>query len=240
VSAWTTGGSVPKVTLSLTTAPSSLAPKFTFNCTPEGKASCDLGTVDSTSARTQLKAQVAVAANATSVRSVKLTVTGSAPGLTTKKPTDAATITVKAASATASPSAGSTSAVPGTSTAGTPSAAGQVPATNVTSPLPVTSLPYLNSAAATTLSPSTLSPGGNASGLFPTLNPSGGAAANQKAGVTRTRSVADEASLRTNASVVGAQLAGLIALALAFILAVTRLSIRRRPANGKPTANGPK
>jgi hypothetical protein len=38
----------------------------------------------------------------------------------------------------------------------------------------------------------------------------------------------------------GAQLAGLIALALAFILAVTRLSIRRRPANGKPTGNGPK
>lgn len=231
MSAWTTGGSASKVALNLTAAPSGLAPKFTVGCTPDGKASCDLGTVDANSAKRQLQAQVAVAANATSVGSVELTVTGSATGLT-KKPAAAATITVTAQSATASASVGSTSAVAGTSAAG---AAGQVPGTNVTSPLPVTSLPYLSSAA-----PSTLSPGGNASGLFPTLNPSGGAAADQKAGVTRTRSVADEASLRSNASVMGAQLAGLIALSLAFILAVTRLSIRRRPGTGKPTANGPR
>jgi hypothetical protein len=45
-----------------------------------------------------------------------------------------------------------------------------------------------------------------------------------EAGVSR---VADTSALPEGASVVNAQLAGLAALALAFVLAVTRLSIRR-------------
>jgi hypothetical protein len=42
--------------------------------------------------------------------------------------------------------------------------------------------------------------------------------------------VADESALPEGTSVIGAQLVGLGALAVAFLLAVTRLSIRKRPA----------
>jgi hypothetical protein len=74
----------------------------------------------------------------------------------------------------------------------------------------------------------TLSPGGNASGLFPTLQPSG------TAGDAKVRKVSDTSALSQSTPVVGAQLAGLAALGLAFVLAVTRLSIRSRPAAGAP------
>jgi hypothetical protein len=103
-----------------------------------------------------------------------------------------------------------------------------VPA-SVTSPLPVGSLPSIPN-----VSP-TLSPGRNAADLFPTLDPTpttGLARSTQKA---RTRPVADTSALSEGAPVLGAQLAGLAALALAFVLAVTRLTIRRRPTPTKPT-----
>jgi hypothetical protein len=101
-----------------------------------------------------------------------------------------------------------------------------------TSPLPVGSLP-----AVSTPSP-TLTPGGNAGGLFPTIDPSPSSTSGGKKAVTR--SVADTAALPEGASVVGAQLVGLGALALGFVLAVTRLSVRRRPslATGLPAQPG--
>jgi hypothetical protein len=100
-----------------------------------------------------------------------------------------------------------------------------------TSPLPIGSLPDVP-----TPTPS-LTPGGNAAGLFPTINPSPSTSAGKKA---ITRSVADTAALPEGASVIGAQLVGLGALAVAFVLAVTRLTIRRRPslATGGPTGGG--
>jgi len=100
-----------------------------------------------------------------------------------------------------------------------------------TSPLPIGSLPDV-----ATPSP-TLTPGGNAAGLFPTIKPSPSTSADKK---TVTRSVADTAALPEGASVIGAQLVGLGALAIAFVLAVTRLTIRRRPsiASGAPTGGG--
>jgi hypothetical protein len=130
-----------------------------------------------------------------------------------------------------------------------------------TTPLPVSSLPGLPgdssslSAGSSTLpavpdlptaSPS-LSPGGNASGLFPTLDPKSDPGSAAKEGA---RQVANTSALPEGAPVVGAQLAGLAALALAFVLTVTRLSFRRRGAtparkpadsataagDGKPTA----
>ena len=60
-----------------------------------------------------------------------------------------------------------------------------------------------------------------------------------EAGASR---VADTSALPEGAPVVNAQLAGLAALALAFVLTVTRLSIRRsaRQAAGQPgTESGP-
>jgi hypothetical protein len=107
----------------------------------------------------------------------------------------------------------------------------------VTSPLPVGSLPGISGA---TPAPSaSLSPGGNAAGLFPTINPSPTPDASQK---ESARAVANTSALPESAPVVGAQLIGLAALALAFVLAVTRLSIRRNPAGqqkaGTPAAQG--
>jgi hypothetical protein len=103
-----------------------------------------------------------------------------------------------------------------------------VPA-DVTSPLPVGSLPSIPK-----VSP-TLSQGGNAGNLFPTLNPTRAKDPAQPIGKARTRPVADTSALPEGAPVVGAQLAGLAALALAFVLAVTRLSIRRHPGQAKAT-----
>ena len=85
----------------------------------------------------------------------------------------------------------------------------------------------------------TLSPGGNASGLFPTLDPQ---PAPQSPATEGARQVANTASAYTgSASTVGAQVVGLAALALAFLLAVTRLSIRRPalPAPGTAVATTP-
>jgi hypothetical protein len=92
---------------------------------------------------------------------------------------------------------------------------------------PVAGIP----AVSPTLSPS---PSGNAAGLFPTLNPKAAPGSGAQA---RTRPVADTSALPEGAPVVGAQLAGLAALALAFVLAVTRLSVRRRPAPAKKSAD---
>jgi predicted lipid-binding transport protein (Tim44 family) len=90
----------------------------------------------------------------------------------------------------------------------------------------VGNLPGITSA----ISP-TLSPGGNAGGLFPTLQPSSGSSATKD---VKARPVSDSTALPEGASVLGASLIGLIALALAFVLAVTRFSIRRRPAPTTP------
>lgn len=102
----------------------------------------------------------------------------------------------------------------------------------VTSQLGVGKLPFLNG------SGSALNPGGNASSLFPKLNPSSGSLPTLSGhGSARTRQVAE--ALPADASVMGAQYAGLAALALAFVLAVTRLSIRRRHA-AKPGSGSSK
>jgi hypothetical protein len=85
-----------------------------------------------------------------------------------------------------------------------------------------------------------VSPGGNASSLFPTLNPKPGASAGSGGRTsTRTRPVANTSALPESAPVLGAQVAGLIALALAFMFAVTRLSLRRRPAAAQAAAGEP-
>jgi hypothetical protein len=83
----------------------------------------------------------------------------------------------------------------------------------------------------------TLSPSGNAAGLFPTLQPKPTTSTVPPAAKAVTRPVANTSALPEGAPVVGAQLAGLAALALAFVLAVTRLSIRRRPTQTPPAAD---
>jgi hypothetical protein len=109
----------------------------------------------------------------------------------------------------------------------------------VTSPLPVGSLPGLPTVGLPSagLPPlgqgTTQSQAGSAAGLFPTVNPSPTPSFPSVGGASR---VADTSALPEGASVANAQLAGLAALALAFVLAVTRLSIRRPagPVAGQP------
>ena len=74
---------------------------------------------------------------------------------------------------------------------------------------------------------------GNTAGLFPTISPSPTPNFPREADASR---VADSSALPEGASIVNAQLAGLAALALAFVLAVTRLSIRRtaKQSDGQP------
>jgi hypothetical protein len=213
VTAWAQGGNVPDATIRLMAAPASLKPVFSFGCgSHDGSASCDLGALDAKSAQRQLQAKIAVAASATTVTSVRLTAAASAAGLT-KDPQASATTSVTAAS------------TPTTSPAD-PSA----PGTTDLSPLTVGNLPYLPSASPV------LSPGGNAAGLFPTLTPSADPTA-AKQDPQKTQAVANNTSaLPQEAPVVGAQLAGLGVLALAFLLAVARLSLRRRSA---PAQSGP-
>ena len=76
---------------------------------------------------------------------------------------------------------------------------------------------------------------GNAANLFPTLDPQPTPSAPSAAAKSRAKPVANTSALPDSGPVVGAQVVGLSALALAFVLAVTRVSIRRRPA-AKPDA----
>jgi hypothetical protein len=199
------------------------APGFSFGCgSDDGTSSCALGTVDAKSAHRQLQAQLTVPVTAATVKSVSLTAIGSAATLATDPKASAAIAVTTPTAAAAKP----TSASP------------QTPET-VTAPLPVGSLPNIPAASPT------LSPGGNAAGLFPTLSPGGSAAglfptldpkptptpiSVQKAD---GRPVADTTALPEGAPIADAQIAGLAALALAVALAVTRLSIRRRPGTAK-------
>ncbi|HJZ10229.1 MAG TPA: hypothetical protein VJ283_19235, partial [Trebonia sp.] len=214
VTAWAQGGDVPDATIRLTAAPASLKPTFSFGCgSHDGSTSCDLGALDAKSARRQLQAKIAVAASATTVTSVRLTATASAAGLTTD-PRASATTSVTAAAA--SPTA-------------TNSADPSLPDGTDVAPLTAGNLPYLPSASPV------LSPGGNAAGLFPALTPSADPPA-AKQDPQQTQPVANTSALPQDAPVVGAQLAGLAVLALAFLLAVARLTFRRRPA---PAQSGP-
>ncbi|MGH3246130.1 MAG: hypothetical protein ACRDOI_07965 [Trebonia sp.] len=229
VSVWTMNGNVPDATLRLQATPvSGGAPGFSFGCgNDDGTSSCDLGAVDAKSAKRQFQAQLTVPVTASDVTSVSLTAIGSAPQLTTD-PEASAVISITAPSAAAPqnpPAAAAAAPVP----------------TMATAPLPIGGLPSIP-AASPTLSP--LSQGGNAADLFPTLNPKpkpkptpSPAQSGQEAS---TRSIANTSALPAGAPIVGAQLAGLAALALGFVLAVTRLSIRRRPTPDQPTAETPR
>jgi hypothetical protein len=235
VSAWTTGGNVPDATVRLQATPTSgEAPGFSFGCgKADGTSACDLGAVDAKSAPRQLQAQLTVPVSASTVKSVRLTVVGSTAHLT-KAPKASATVSI-----TTPPPASETKPPPASATAQNPPSELPAPVT-VASPLPVGSLPGIPPALPPGLPPGvppgnpTLSPGGNAASLFPTLHPKPSPSSTQQAKHPPTRPLANTTALPEGAPVVGAQLAGLAALALAFILAVTRLTIRRRPTATPP------
>ena len=224
VSAWAVNGDVSSVNLQLTSSNHSLTPEFSFGCgSYDGTASCDLGSVFSGSTARQVIASVAVPASAKDITSVKLTATESAADLTTDP---SASVTVPVTSGTAS--SGSTA---NSSAAGTGTGSGANGST--VSPLTVGSLPTIGGDGAT----SSISPGGNAAGLFPTINPSQVPSPASGQGES-ARPVADSEALPIGTPVIDAQLLGLGALGVAFLLAVTRLSVRRRPAGAMAGGRG--
>jgi hypothetical protein len=226
VSVWAVNGNIPATTIQLITSPATVTPEFSFGCgSYDGTASCNLGSVYSGSTSRQVIASVAVPATATAVTSVQLTVTGSATGLTAS-PSAAVSVPVQSGTATTSGSS-ATGTGTGTGTGGTGTGAGS----SSVSPLPVGSLPTIGGG-----SSSSLSPGGNAGGLFPTINPS--AVPNPAAAGESARQVANTEALPIGTPVVDAQLLGLGALGVAFLLAATRFSVRRRPATALAGGQG--
>lgn len=229
VTTWAENANVTNATVTLASA--GQKPTFTFGCSKgEGTATCALGTVDPTASPRQMIASVPVPATATTLTSLKLTATGDAPGMTTK-PAVAVAVKVTAPPASGSAGAGTGSAGAGPS-AGAPGGVG-----SATSPLPIGALPSVGDSGLPVTS--SLTPGGNASSLFPTVSPGavptpGGASGSSG---TSARPVANSEALPIGTPVVDAQLAGLGALGVAFLLAMTRLSVRRRPA-GVPAGSG--
>jgi hypothetical protein len=205
----TKNGTASDVTVALTAQPSSQKPTFSSGCAKDGTASCSLSSV--TTKATSLNAQIAVASNATSVSSVKLTATASV--VTTTKwtpPAAAETTTVTAAAAKSS------------SASASPSAAEHIAV------LPLGPIPALNGQASMFIG------AGNAANLFPTIGPAHGASPGPTATATaqptkrNTGPVSEASPVSLGTPVYTAQVAGLIALGLAIMLTVTRLSVRRR------------
>jgi hypothetical protein len=212
----TQNGPASDVSVALTAQPSSQKPAFSSGCAKgDGSASCNIDSVTANKT-VSLDAQIAVASNATSVSSVKLTATASVA--TTAKwtpPAAAETTAVTAVSATSAKSSASSSTSPG--------------ATHL-DVVPLGPVPDLNGEA------SQLIGAGNAAGLFPTISPSHGAtsgsAATAQPTAGNTAPVSDASPVSDTSPVFTAQVIGLIALGVAIMLTVTRLSVRKRP--GKP------
>lgn len=221
VSVWTMYGSAADVTVKLSAAPSSQHGTFTLGCgSGNGSSTCDIGSVDNTSAARQLQAQITVGASDTSVTAASLTATGTA--------TYAKSFPASSASVAETTPPSNPSPHPSNSGGGVGNGSGGGGGGSQSTQLPVGNIfPSLNG------NGSSVSNGGSVGGLFPTINPSATPASNhsQSRRVLAGEPAADVVSLGT--PVVGAQVVGLIALALAFVLAVTRLSLRRRPATVK-------
>jgi len=202
-------GSASGVTVALTAQPSGQKPAFTSSCAKGGgTASCTVSSV-SDKQPAILHAQIPIAASATSVTSVKLTATAKVVTSATWTPPSAAeTVAVtSAASASASPPASPAGASPGTT-------------------LPLGPVPNLNSVS------SSLIGAGNAAGLFPAINPSASpspaAGTNVPGGKRNAKPVSDSSAIAFIQPGLTGQVAGLIALAVAVMLTVTRLSLRKR------------
>lgn len=212
------------MSVALTAQPSSQKPTFSSGCDQgDGTASCSIGSM--TSGQTvSLDAQIAVASNATSVTSVKLTATGSVTTTATWTPPAAAETVAVTGAAAKNPKNPK-----GPKSPKSPVSAG----TSNIPPLPLGPIPALNGAASMFIG------AGDAAGLFPTITPSAGAGASTpqttapaQPSNTQTAPVSDASPVSQDTPVFTAQVTGLIALGLAIMLTVTRLSVRRRP--GKP------
>jgi hypothetical protein len=202
------------VSVALTAQPTSQKATFTKGCTQgDGTAACTVGSV-SVRRPVVLHAQIAVASSATSVKLVKLTATASI----------ATTQNWKA------PTVAETTAVTATSThSRKPPLLSPLPLPE----LPLGPIPDLNGVGSTFIK------AGNATLLFPTIAPSPvpsvTPAVHPRPTKPRTRPASDSRALSPGSHFLPARLVGLILLALAIVLTITRLSLRRWPGSGKPS-----
>ena len=208
----TENGSASDVSVALTVQPSSQKPQFTSGCAKgDGTASCTVSSVTATRPA-NLHAQIAVASNATSVTSVKLTATASI-ATTVKWTPPAAAGTTSVTAAAAHPAASAAAASAAAPTASLP-------------PVALGPIPNLNAEA------SRLINAGNASNLFPAIEPAATSSASPVGDPPTSRQDAgpliSSTAVSAGSPVFTAQVAGLIALGLAIMLTVTRLSRRKR------------
>jgi hypothetical protein len=198
-------GSAANVSVALAAQPSSQKPTFTSGCAKgDGTASCAVSSVTDKQPA-NLHVQIPVASGATSV---KLTATaGIVTSVKWTPPSAAVTVAVTAPAASASPAKSSASV-------------------SAEAPLPLGPIPNLNGVS------SSLIGAGNASSLFPAIIPS--ATPNSSPGIQpqgakrNAQPVSDSSALGFAKPGLTGQVAGLIALALAIMLTVTRLSLRKR------------
>ena len=215
----TKNGSASNVSVALTAQPSSQKPEFTSGCTKgDGTASCTVSSVTATQPAS-LHAQIAVASSASSVTAVTLTATASIAS--TAKWTPPA-----AAGTTSVTSAASAAATHPASKSASPAPAAPLP------PLSLGAVPNLNAVASQLIS------AGNAAGLFPAIDPSATPSASQvayppQAGQQDAGALITASPVSAGSPVYTAQVAGLIALGLAIMLTVTRLSRRKRSGSGR-------
>jgi len=210
----TKDGSASDVAVALTAQPNTQKPTFSGGCAKDdGTATCHLSSV--TTKATSLDVQIPVASNATSVSSVKLTATASV------------TTTTKWTAPAAAETTAVTAAVAKKST--TPKSSAAPDAVQHLAVLPLGPIPALNGEASMFVG------AGNAADLFPTIGPSNGPSASPAPTVAPTQPASRNTGPVSAASPVSygtpvftAQVAGLIALGVAIMLTVTRLSVRKR------------
>jgi len=218
------GGSASGVSVALTAQPSSQKPTFSSGCPKgDGTASCSIGSM-TTGQTVSLDARIPVASNAASVSSVKLTATASVV-ITAKWTPPAAAVTTAVTAASAKNAKNTKNAKNAKNTADAS------PDATHLAVLPLGPIPALNGEA------SLLIKAGSAADLFPTVGPSPGTSPRPpvqqvQPGQRKAAPVSEASPVSADTPVFTAQVAGLIALGLAIMLTVTRLSVRKRP--GKP------
>jgi hypothetical protein len=229
----TEDGPASDVSVTLTALPSSERATFRSGCAEgNGAASCTIASVTATAPVT-LDAQIPVASKAKSVTSVTLTATAAI--VTTAKwtpPAAAETVTVGAQSASKT-SRKASAKHPAKASAKHSAGSAQADAV-----LPAGPLPSLNQITTViTGTKKSLVGAGDASGLFPKISPSAtpspapGSRAPDKPYAPdrqKTHPVSETYNLAAGKSALSAQIVGLIAIAIAVLLVVTRLSVRRR------------
>ena len=207
-------GSASNVSVALVAQPASQKPTFTSGCPKgNGTATCSVSSV-SAKQPAELHAQIPVASTATSVTSVKLTATASI------------VTSVEVDTAVGRRDRGRHRR------AGLVRLPGQVVGRRTGDDAAARAHPEPQQHHESLIGSSSLIGAGNAAGLFPEIvpsaSPNSSPAIQAQAGQRNVQPVSESSALGLGKPGLTGQVAGLIALALAIMLTVTRLSLRKR------------